>query len=115
FSSSAVYALKRYDDSFFFLKRQLAWLTLGMGALVLGTMGDYRWLRRWTYPLLAMSLTLLIGVLLFGARINGASRWFMLGPMSFQPVEVAKLALICYLAYSLSKKADKVKLFSIGF
>lgn len=115
FSSSAVYALKRYDDSFFFLKRQIAWLTLGMGALVLGTLVDYRWLRRWTYPLLAISLSLLIGVLLVGARINGAHRWFMLGPMSFQPVEFAKLALICYLAYSLSKKADKVKLFSVGF
>jgi cell division protein FtsW len=115
FSSSAVYALKKHGDSFYFLKRQTAWLCLGMGALVAGAVADYRWLRRWTYPLLAISLTLLIGVLLFGARINGAHRWFMLGPLSFQPVELAKLALICYLAYSLSKKADKVQTFSIGF
>lgn len=115
FSSSAVYALKKHGDSLYFLKRQLAWLTLGFGSLVLANMGDYRWLRRWTYPLLLASITLLIGVLAFGATLNGARRWFMLGPLSFQPVEVAKLSLICYLAYSLSKKADKVKTFSIGF
>jgi len=115
FSSSAVYAFKRYGDSFYFLKRQFVWLALGMGSLMLGSVGNYRWLRRWTYPLLAISLFLLVGVLLFGATLNGAKRWFMLGPLSFQPVEVAKLSLVTYLAYSLSKKADKVKSFSVGF
>jgi len=115
FSSSAVYALKKYGDSFFFLKRQLAWLGLGLGALFLGSCGNYRWLRRWTYPLLALSLLLLVSVLLVGGTINGARRWFILGPLSVQPVELAKLALITYLAYSLSKKADKVKSFSVGF
>tara|TARA_R110002073_G_scaffold336104_2_gene530367 strand:+ start:20389 stop:21591 length:1203 start_codon:yes stop_codon:yes gene_type:complete len=115
FSSSAVYALKKHGDSFFFLKRQMAWLTLGMGALTLGSVGNYGWLRRWTYPLLAISLCMLCGVLVFGATLNGARRWFMIGPLSFQPVELAKLSLITYLAYSLSKKADKVKTFSVGF
>jgi cell division protein FtsW len=115
FSSSAVYALKRHGDSFYFLKRQMAWLVLGLGALTMGAMGDYRWLRRWTYPLLLLSVTLLVSVLLIGARINGAQRWFIFGPLSIQPVELAKLSLVCYLAYSLSKKADKVKTFSVGF
>ncbi len=115
FSSSAVYALKKHGDSFYFLKRQLGWLTLGLGAMCVGAMSDYRWLRRWTYPLLLTSLALLGGVLVFGATINGARRWFMFGPISMQPVELAKLSLVCYLAYSLSKKADKVKTFSVGF
>ncbi len=115
FSSSAVYALKKHGDSFFFLKRQVAWLSLGIGALALGSIGDYRWLRRWTYPLLVISLSLLVGVLIFGATINGAQRWFIIGPLSVQPVELAKLSLVAYLAYSLSKKADKVKTFSVGF
>ncbi len=115
FSSSAVYALKKHGDSFFFLKRQAAWLSLGLGALAFGSMADYRWLRRWTYPLLVISLSLLVGVLIFGATINGAQRWFIVGPLSFQPVELAKLSLVAYLAYSLSKKADKVKTFSVGF
>lgn len=115
FSSSAVYALKKHGDSFFFLKRQMAWLCLGFGAMALGALRDYRWLRRWTYPLLLLSVVLLGGVLAFGVTINGARRWFMFGPISVQPVELAKLSLVCYLAYSLSKKADKVKTFSVGF
>lgn len=115
FSSSAVYSLKKHGDSFFFLKRQGAFVILGIGALVLGAKGEYLWLRRWTYLLLTLSLVLLVAVLGFGATINGARRWFVFGPLSFQPVELGKLSLICYLAYSLSKKASKVKTFSIGF
>ncbi len=115
FSSSAVYALKRYGDSTFFVRRQLIWLGLGFIGLYFGATSDYRWLRRWTYPLLAASITMLILVLFIGANINSAHRWFHIGPLSVQPVEVAKLSLITYLAYSLGKKADKVKTFTIGF
>jgi cell division protein FtsW len=48
-------------------------------------------------------------------RINGARRWFHFGPLSFQPAELAKLALVLYLAQSLARKAEKVKSFTIGF
>jgi len=115
YSSSAVYAQERYGDAGYFFKRQMIWLGLGLGALWLGANTDYRWLRRWTYPLLVTSLALLAAVLAVGAHINGARRWFVLGPISVQPVEVAKLTLVAYLAYSLSKKAEKVKSFTVGF
>jgi cell division protein FtsW len=46
---------------------------------------------------------------------NGARRWIPLGPMTFQPVEIAKLALVTYLASSLARKADQVKAFTVGF
>ena len=115
FSASAVYALKRHGDSFYFLKRQVMWLSLGFSALWVGARCDYRWLRRWTYPLLTASLLLLVAVLIVGGEINGARRWFVLGPLSVQPVELSKLALVCYLAYSLGKKADAVKTFTVGF
>lgn len=115
YSSSAVYALKKHGDSTYFLKRQLAWLTLGFGALWIGANMDYRWLHRYTYPLLGLSLFLLFTVLFFGKTINSARRWFIIGPISFQPVELAKLALITYLAYSMARKQDKVKSFTIGF
>src|SRR5262249_27168904 len=71
-------------------------------------------LRAWTYPLLAISLVLLAAALATHAK-NGAKRWIPLGPLTFQPVEVAKLALVTYLAYSLGRKADKVKAFTVGF
>ncbi|WP_428262298.1 putative lipid II flippase FtsW [Haliangium sp.] len=114
FSASAVLGFKRHGDSMYFVKRQMMWIVLGSGVLWFSANTGYQWLRRWTYPLLAVTLLLLVAVL-FSRPVNGAKRWFLLGPMSFQPVEIAKLALVGYLAYSLSKKADKVKQFTIGF
>src|SRR5688500_18252585 len=115
YSSSAVYALKKSGDSIYFLKRQLLWVGLGLGALWLGARTDHRWLSRRTYSLLALSLGSLVAVLFVGATINSARRWFVLGPLSIQPVELAKLALVTYLAYSLSRKADRLEKFTIGF
>ena len=115
YSSSAVYALKKFDDQMYFLKRQLVWLPMAVAALWLGARTDYRWLRRHCYALLVASGAMLAAVLAFGATINGARRWFILGPLSFQPVEVAKLALVTYLAYSLARKAGQVKRFTVGF
>lgn len=114
FSASAVFGLKKHGDAMHFLSRQLVWLFLGAGVLWYGAQTDYRWLRRWTYPLLAVTILMLIAVLTT-RPLNGARRWFQFGPMSFQPVELAKLSLITYLAYSLGKKADKVKTFTVGF
>lgn len=114
YSSSAVYALKKYENSTFFLERQVMWLTLGFGAMWVGANVNYRRLDRLTYPLLLLSLFMLATVLVVGASLNGARRWFIVGPLSFQPVEVAKLALIVYLAHSLSKKAERMKTFTIG-
>ena len=115
FSSSAVYALNKHGDAWFFLKRQVIWLALGFIAMWTGASYNYQWLRRYTYPLLALSVAMLVAVLFVGTEINYARRWFVVGPLSVQPVEIAKLALVCYLAYSLGKKADKVKTFTIGF
>src|SRR5262249_41918863 len=50
-----------------------------------------------------------------GVRINGARRWFHLAGVSFQPAELAKLAVVLYLAHSLARKADKVRTFTVGF
>jgi cell division protein FtsW len=115
FSASAVEGLRRYEDSFRFLKMLLLFLVLGMGALYAGARIHYHTYKRFAYPLLGGAILMLLAVLVLGREINGARRWFMLGPLSFQPAEVAKFALIVYLAYSLSKKADKVRFFAIGF
>jgi cell division protein FtsW (lipid II flippase) len=63
FSASAVLGLKKHGSSMHFLSRQLVWLVLGAGAMWYGARTDYRWLRRWTYPLLALTLLLLVIVL----------------------------------------------------
>lgn len=114
YASTAAQAMLRHGDPGFFLKRQVVFLALGGFAMWAGAHLDYRRLRNRTYMLLAFSL-LALAVTLTMPSLNGARRWLLLGPLSFQPVELAKLALIVYLAYSLQKKADKVKSFTIGF
>ena len=69
------------------------------------------------YPLLGLSLVLL-AVIQFtdlGLSAGGSVRWMQLGSFSFQPSEFARIALVIYLAYSMEKKADQIKQFSIGF
>ena len=114
YSATAADALTHFHDSAFFLERQLAYLACGGVAMVLAARLDYRRLRGWTYPLLAIALVLLAAALATHPK-NGAKRWIPLGPLTFQPVELAKLALVTYLAYSLGRKADRVKAFTVGF
>jgi cell division protein FtsW len=115
YSSSAIFAQQRFGDSRFFLVRDLIWTLMGLVAMAVTMRIDYSIYRRLAYPLLGMTTMLLVTVLVIGARVNGAKRWFHLGGLSFQPAELAKVALIIYLAHSLSKKAEKVRLFTIGF
>ncbi|MEZ4398795.1 MAG: putative lipid II flippase FtsW [Kofleriaceae bacterium] len=114
YAATAAEAMSRHGDPAFFLKRQIVFLSLGAFAMLAGAHIDYRRLRHRAYPLLAASL-LALGATLAMPSLNGARRWLLLGPLSFQPVELAKLGLIVYLAHSLQKKADKVKTFTIGF
>jgi cell division protein FtsW len=115
YSSGAVFAAKKYGDGAYFLKRELVYALLGLGAMSLATRIDYGIYRRFAYPLLAVSVACLAVVLKIGSRAGGAIRWFRLGPLSFQPSELAKLSLCIYLAALLARKAEKVRVFSIGF
>lgn len=114
FASTAASSALELQNPYYFLERQLVWLGLGGASLWVGARMNYQKLRRWVYPLLLLSIVLLAAAFLFPPR-NGARRWIWLGPQSFQPVELAKVALIAYLAYSLGKKADRVKTFTVGF
>jgi cell division protein FtsW len=117
YSASAVTAAARYKDSFHFLSRQLLAMGVGIGLLVAALRFGYRRVEPLAYPFLAGSFVALVLVLLpfVGHMAGGARRWINLGPFSLQPAEAAKLALVLYLAHSLAKKRDKVRMFSIGF
>ncbi|MBI5524798.1 MAG: putative lipid II flippase FtsW [Deltaproteobacteria bacterium] len=116
YSSSAMFAEKE-NDTEFFLKKQMFFALLGVAAMVAAKNVDYRRLRVLAYPLLALAFVALVAVLIpkLGAHINGARRWIRLGPVQFQPAEYVKLALIVYLAYSLARKQEKIKSFTVGF
>ena len=114
YASTAADGLTRYHDAYYYLERQVMFVGIGGVAMWFAARFDYRRLRQFTYPLLGLSLCLLAAALLAPSR-NGATRWIPLGPISFQPVEIAKLGLVTYLAYSLGRKADRVKTFTVGF
>jgi cell division protein FtsW len=77
---------------------------------------DYRRLRMFTYPVLGAVVVLLVLTIAgFGHRAGNAYRWIAVGPIHVQPSEMAKVALVLWLAYSLSKKAERVRAFWSGF
>jgi cell division protein FtsW len=115
FSAGAVFAAKKYGDQFYFLKRELVYALLGLIAFTVASRIDYGIFRRFAYPLLLASVLSLVAVLKVGSRAGGAIRWFRLGPLSFQPGELAKFALAVYLATLLARKAENVRDFSVGF
>jgi cell division protein FtsW len=115
YSASAVTAAARYHDGFHFLWRQLISAGLGLAVLALVLKMGYRRAERLAYPLLAVTFVALVLVGVTGRVAGGARRWISVGPVSVQPSEMAKLALVLYLAHSLAKKRDKVRIFSIGF
>ena len=116
YSASAIIAADRFGDPFFFLKKQLFWALLGGGLLWAALRLDYRRLERLVVPLLVVSIALLVLVLLppFGQAINGTRRWFRIGPLSFQPVELAKFALVLYLASFLTRRVEAIRSFWHG-
>jgi cell division protein FtsW len=115
YSSSAVLAQQKMNDSRYFLVRDLIWVVIGLVGMALTMRIDYSLYRRLAYPILGIATLLLGSVLVIGSRVNGARRWFHFGPLSFQPAELAKVALIVFLAHILAKKADKVRHFLLGF
>jgi cell division protein FtsW len=114
YSATAADALTHFGNAAYYLERQIGFLVVGGLAMWAGARLDYRRLRGWTYPLLLLAIVLLAVALGAPAR-NGAKRWIPLGPLTFQPVEIAKVALVTYLACSLGRKADRVKAFTVGF
>jgi len=117
YSSSAITAQDKLGDSFFFLKRQATAAALGLGAMAFAMKLGYRRMARLAYPLLLLAIVLLIAVLIphVGTVAGGATRWIRLPGVSIQPAEIAKIAWVIYLAYSLAKKREKVASFSVGF
>ena len=116
YSSSAVFADRLYGDGQHFLVRQGIYAAFGIAMTAILGFVDYRHYRRFTYPILIAAVLLLVAVAFgFGRAAGGAVRWIQLGPINIQPAEIAKLALIFWLAYSLSKKHEKIRTFSVGF
>jgi cell division protein FtsW len=117
YSASAVTAEARVHDQFYYLKRQLVSAGVGMVLLLAFLKLGYRRLEGLAVPLLLAVVVALVLVLVpgIGKVAGGARRWIDLGFIRFQPAEAAKVVLVIYLARSLARKRERVKMFSIGF
>jgi cell division protein FtsW len=117
YSASAVMADQKFGDHLYLVKNQLTKVAMGMIMLVGALRLDYRWYKRLIYPILGATFIMLILVLIpgIGAVQNGARRWFSIAGISFQPAEVAKIVIVMFLAYSVSKKGEDMGKFVVGF
>lgn len=116
FSASGVLAFDRYQDPYFFLRKQAVFVPVSLVIMLAVRRIPYQLYYRLVYPILIISLITLI--LLFtglGVTIRSATRWLRVGPVLIQPSEFAKLAIIIFLAYSMARKQEKMKYFAIGF
>lgn len=119
FSSSYVYAKYNYDDSYFFIKKQIWWV---LGAIVIlyvvPRIGDYLILKKFATPIFLISYVLLCCVFFFGADANGAKRWIYFGPISVQPSEIVKFSVILlvssYIVWLETKGRDLIRTFRYG-
>jgi cell division protein FtsW len=105
-NASVVEAYRDFGNKFYYFRLQIFWAILGIVAFFVFSFFDYRRLRKLAILLMIFSLLSLIVVLIpgIGTKVLGARRWLVLGPLTFQPAELAKLSFVVYLATFLSNK-----------
>jgi cell division protein FtsW len=115
-STSYLYSQERYADGTYFFRKQMIAMGAGAFLLVVCSLLPPAFYRRMAYPLLGVTFVILVLVLIpgIGANRGGARRWIMLPGFAFQPSELAKLAMVFYLAHSMAKKEEAIQTFSVG-
>lgn len=107
YSTSAYNGRVKFQDSAYYLKKQMFATSLGLMGMYLVSCVDYHILVKLAPFFYVISLGLSLAVLLFGDEYNGSRRWLSVGPLSFQPSEFAKAAVILLLTYVISRQEEK--------
>ena len=111
YSTSSYNGEVKFHDPFYYLKKQGFATFVGFLGMVIVSRVDY---HRWAVlaiPGYLTAIALSVAVMFFGDEYNGSKRWLSLGPVSFQPSEFAKVAVILFLAWSVTKYAKKMDKF----
>ena len=117
YSASAVLATEKFGEGYFYIKRMLCYAVVGFGLLAFALHFSYERWKQFALPILFFSVLLMFCVLMtgLGVSVSGARRWLALGPFRFQPSELAKFAMVLFVAFSLSKKSfSQIQKFSTG-
>jgi cell division protein FtsW len=109
-SAGVVYADVRFDDPYFFFRRQIIGVVLGFFGMIILSRIDYHLYRRWAFWIFVGAAVLLVFAIIpgIGTEAYGASRWISVGPISFQPSEAMKLAMVLYISAWCAGKGKKI-------
>ena len=108
YSTSYYNAQSKLGDSAYYLKKQLTASLLGFAGLFVMAKSDYHYWLKLSKLIYVVALALCLAVIFKGTNLNGSTRWLKIGPLSFQPSEMAKFAVILFLAEVLSKMPKKI-------
>jgi cell division protein FtsW len=116
-SSSSHFSTAKFDDPYFLLKRHLVRIIMASLFLLLAMHIDYRVFRRLSPIVFAIGLCLLLGLFIFGHAIRDTVRWYHVKSLqvTVQPGEVARFALVLFLAYWVARKGKEIERFKSGF
>ena len=107
FSASYYYAQSFQGDGYYYVKKQLLFLAIGIPVMFGLSFVDYKFYRRFAWMAYLLIILLLIAVLLFGKNLQGGQRWLKIGPLQFQPSELAKfIIVICMAKYMTDHHED---------
>ena len=109
YSTSAYNGRVKFQDEFYYLKKQFFATSLGLACMYAMANIDYHVWQKFAVPAYGLSLVLSLLVLFIGDEYNGSKRWLSFGPLSFQPSEFAKLAVILFLAWLIEKQGKRMK------
>jgi len=117
YSASSSISMDNHNTVFYYMKKQAIFMGISLCVMFVASSFPYKLYKSISYIILFTAISMLVAVLFpsLNIKAGGACRWLNLGGFTFQPAEFAKLALIIFLGYSLSKKQDMVKQFFVGF
>lgn len=117
YSASSAIGMADYNTAFYFIRRQALFFGISLCVMFVTASIPNRFYQKTSYIILFIAILLLIGVLIpsLSIKAGGAKRWIHIFGITFQPSEYAKLALILFLGYSLSKKQEQIRQFFVGF
>lgn len=117
FSASYIFANTYYGNSYYFITKQAGFAVVGVALMLLVSKIDYHFIRKFAIPFYIVMVVFLVVMLILPPMVSGTSvkRWFSIGPINFQPSELAKFAVILLLAHLIAANQKLMKTFRFGF